>query len=224
MKILSISDTHGLHKLVPKNWLIPADTIVHAGDISNRGYIEEAKQFLDWFESLDYKNKIFIAGNHDWGFETHPDKIKELLENYPSVTYLQDTGVEIDGIKFWGSPQTPYFHNWAFNCARNDWDAKSYNKPLISHYRDMAPMDINVLITHGPPYGIGDFVPYGKGEHVGCKDLLDKIHNMPDLKLHISGHIHCGYGERFRDGKNFINAATCDEQYQVTQTPILYEI
>ena len=224
MKILCLSDTHSRHNRIPKEWLIPADTIVHAGDTCNAGYLQEAKDFLDWFESLDYKNKIFVAGNHDWVFESHPDIIKELLKKYPSITYLQDSGVEIDGIKFWGSPQTPYFHNWAFNCARNDADALTYNKPVISHYWDMAPMDTNVFITHGPPYGIGDFVPYSGGENVGCKDLLDKIHNMPNLKLHVSGHIHCGYGEVFKDGKHFINAATCDEQYQVTQKPILYEI
>lgn len=224
MKILTLSDTHSLHKRIPKDWLVPADVIVHAGDICNRGYLQETKEFLDWYEMLDYEHKIFICGNHDWCFETHPDKVKELLENYPSITYLQDSGIEIDGVKFWGSPQTPYFYNWAFNCARNDADALLYNKPVISHYWDMIPSDTNVLITHGPPKGIGDFVPYRGGGNVGCEDLLTKCYNLNDLKLHVSGHIHCGYGGVFKDGKYYVNAAVCDEEYQVTQEPIIYEI
>ncbi len=224
MKILCLSDTHGLHKRIPKEWLVEADVIVHAGDICNHGYLGEAIDFLIWFEQLEYKHKIFVAGNHDWCFETHPEKIKETLKEFPSITYLQDSGVEIDGVKFWGSPQTPYFFNWAFNCARNDQDALTYNKPVISHYWDKIPLDTNVLVTHGPPYGIGDFVPYKGGDNVGCKDLLDKIHNLPDLKLNVFGHIHYSYGGGFRDGKYFVNAAVCDEKYKVTQQPILYEI
>lgn len=224
MKILTISDTHSLHHKIQKDYFVDADMIIHAGDCTNVGYLEEIKTFLEWFDSLPYKYKIFTAGNHDFGFEQKPDEVRKLLDNYPNIIYLQDSNIEIEGIKIHGSPQTPYFHNWAFNCARNQQDSLNYKKPLIKQYWDMIPSDTNVLITHGPPYGIGDFVPYNGGEFVGCKDLLDTIYNLPDLKLHVSGHIHCGYGKIFKDNKMFINASCCNERYNPIQKPIIFEI
>jgi hypothetical protein len=36
--------------------------IIHAGDISLAGKPDEIQDFIDWFSSLRYKYKIFIAG------------------------------------------------------------------------------------------------------------------------------------------------------------------
>ena len=224
MKILSLSDTHGLHNRIPNDWFIEADVLVHSGDVSNMGYIQEIKDFLSWFDKLNYKHKIFIAGNHDFGFQTNSEMIKQMLLDYPSIKYLQDEELIIDEYKFYGSPQTPYFHNWAFNCARDSQESKTYNKPLIKEYWDKIPLDTEILITHGPPYGIGDFVPYNNGQFVGCKDLLDKIYQLDKLKAHIFGHIHYSYGTIIKNNIQFINASTCNEQYQVIQKPILIEI
>ena len=85
----------------------------------------------------------------------------------------------------------------------------------------MIPSDTDILITHGPAYGRGDFVG---GEHVGCKDLLDTIVTKINPKVHIAGHIHCGYGESFAGNTHFINAATLNESYMVTNKPIIFEI
>jgi 3',5'-cyclic AMP phosphodiesterase CpdA len=90
MKITFISDTHNKHHEVTS--LLPGgDLIIHSGDISSMGYKHEIQQFLKWFNGLDnYTHKIFIAGNHDWGFQKSPDMCSELMETYPKVTYLQD--------------------------------------------------------------------------------------------------------------------------------------
>lgn len=224
LKILCISDTHGLHNKIPKEYFVEADMIIHAGDCTNQGYLEEINQFLIWLDKLDYKYKIFIAGNHDFGFQDKSEIVKEYLKCYPNITYLEDDEVVIEGIKFYGSPQTPYFYNWAFNCARNQQDSLLYNKPLIKPYWDKIPLDTNVLITHGPPYGIGDFVPYRNGEHVGCRDLLDKIYSLEQLKYNIYGHIHYSYGELISNKVNFINASCCTESYEPINKPILIEI
>lgn len=215
MGLICLSDTHGLHNKIPKEWLIEADTIVHAGDCTNRGYLQELKQFLDWFSSLNYKNKILISGNHDFCFQTHPVEVEILLKEYPSVTYLQDSGCTIDGINFWGSPWQPEFYQWAFNLQRGN---------EIQQKWDLIPKTTDVLITHGPPYGIGDFVPYRGGEYVGCKDLLDTITTKLSIKAHICGHIHYSYGVVHKNNINFINAATCNEAYEVINKPILIEV
>lgn len=215
MSLLCLSDTHGLHNKIPKEWLIEADAIVHAGDCTNRGHLQELKQFLEWFSSLNYKNKILISGNHDFCFQTHPVEVEILLKEYPSVTYLQDSGCTIDGINFWGSPWQPEFHQWAFNLQRGK---------EIQDKWDLIPKTTDVLITHGPPYGIGDFVPYRGGEYVGCKDLLDTITTKLDIKAHICGHIHYSYGVVHKNNISFINASVCNEAYEVINKPILIEV
>ena len=218
MKILCISDTHTKHDQII-NPLInnpdrDIDTIVCAGDVSSRGYKQEIKQFLDWYSKLKFENKILIAGNHDFFFEQgQPEDIAELLANYPSVTYLNDSGVEIDGIKFWGSPVQPWFFNWAFNRV---------DRTIIKHW-DMIPLDTDVLITHGPIKGFVDRTR--GGEHVGCPYLLEKVMELKDLKLHVCGHIHEAYGEHtFVNGAKFVNASVLNLNYTMAHNPILIEI
>lgn len=217
MKLLCISDTHGLHNKIPKEWMVEADVLIHAGDICGRGALREVKQFLDWFNSFkQYKSKIFIAGNHDGCFQTHPNEIKELLKQYPSIIYLQDSEILIEGIKFYGSPWQPEFNQWAFNLPRGEKIAEKWS---------LIPKDTDVLITHGPTYGIGDYVPYKGGEFVGCKDLSNTVFaKLTQLKAHIYGHIHFSYGKVDNSCKQFINASVCNESYMVVNEPILIEL
>jgi len=214
MKILTISDTHTKHNQIPLEWLEPADMIIHAGDISSMGSLREIENFCNWFDRLDqYNHKIFIAGNHDWGFQEKPEQVMEIVNSYKTIKYLKDSFVVCDGVKIYGSPWQPEFYNWAFNLKRG---AKLQEK------WDLIPLDTDILITHGPAYGYGDFVP--NGENVGCENLLDTIVTKVNPKVHIAGHIHCGYGESFAHGTHFINAATLNESYMVTNKPIIFEI
>ena len=214
MKILTISDTHTKHNQIPLEWLEPADVIIHAGDISSMGSLSEIESFCYWFDRLDqYDHKIFIAGNHDWGFQEKPEQVMEIVNSYKTIKYLKDSSVVCDGVKIYGSPWQPEFYNWAFNLKRG---AKLQEK------WDLIPLDTDILVTHGPAYGYGDFVP--NGENVGCSNLLDTIITKVNPKVHIAGHIHSGYGESFAHGTHFINAATLNESYMVTNKPIIFEI
>ena len=112
MRIISISDTHGLHE----NLDIPdGDVLVHAGDMTSRGRLTQIEGFNKWISSFPHKNKIVISGNHDWGFQKQSKQARELLT---SCIYLQDESIEIEGVKFYGSPWQPEFINWAFNLLR----------------------------------------------------------------------------------------------------------
>lgn len=214
MKIITISDTHTKHNQIPLEWLEPADMIIHAGDISSRGSLSEIESFCYWFSKLDqYKHKIFIAGNHDWGFQEKPEQVMEIVNSYKTIKYLQDSSIVCDGVKIYGSPWQPEFYNWAFNLKRG---------AEIQEKWDLIPLDTDILITHGPADGYGDFLL--NGDNVGCKDLLDTIVTKVNPKVHIAGHIHCGYGESFAHGTHFINAATLNEQYMVSNKPIIFEI
>jgi len=218
MKLLIISDTHGKHlEISPKYVSNPNNdisTIICCGDISTRGYRHEIVYFLDWYSKLPFKNKILIAGNHDFYFERAPlDDISKLLSEYPSIIYLNDSGVEIDGIKFWGSPVTPYFYNWAFNRLGTD---------ICPHW-DMIPSDTQVLITHGPIRGYLDRTI--KGDYAGCPYLLEKVVSLKNLSISCWGHIHEAYGIfKLADGKTLVNASVLDEKYEVVNKPIEIEI
>lgn len=203
MKIVCISDTHGLHNQVK----VPdGDLLIHAGDLTNSGTYKEAISALNWISNLPHKHKVVIAGNHDFCFEKGSMPIPD------GVTYLENSGVEIEGFKIWGSPITPWFRDWAFNRHRGE---------EIKKYWDMIPDDTNILITHGPPEGFGDMNLEGKT--VGCKDLLFRIEQLNDLNLHIFGHIHEGYGNYGFFG-GFINACVVNRFYQVVNKPIEVEL
>lgn len=224
MKIVTLSDTHNRHAEI-KN--IPeADIIIHSGDATNRGGISEVEDFLKWYGNLNYKHRIFIPGNHDFLFEKQPEFSKKLCDKY-GVNLLIDESIKIDGYKIWGSPHTPWFHNWAFNKARTPVEAALYKCAEIFPYWQMIPDDIDILITHGPPYGILDELTYKdcapKGEFIGCMDLANEIKRIKPM-IHIFGHIHCGYGEFHKDGISYYNSSICDESYYPSNVPHLIEI
>ena len=215
MRITFISDTHSKHKQVT-NSLPGGDLIVHAGDMSSQGYKHEIQEFLKWYNNLDnYTNKIFIAGNHDWGFQNEPNMCKELLDFYNKVTYLQDN-MELIGedyqtaVKVWGSPWQPEFYNWAFNLPRQGEELKAK--------WDMIPMNTDILITHGPAWGNVDTVE-GEGNSLVCELLAERI-KVVKPKIHVCGHIHTGYGYVFDGDTHYINASVLDERYYYTQKPL----
>src|SRR5271154_3500741 len=95
------------------------DILIHAGDVSGHGDLKEIVPFLDWFAAQDYVHKILVPGNHDFAFESHPDILSKLCKTR-GIILLNDSGVTLDGIKIWGSPVQPWFHDWAFNRQRGE--------------------------------------------------------------------------------------------------------
>lgn len=208
MRIVAISDTHGQHDRLN----LPAgDLLIHAGDVSNKGEDFEIIKFLDWFDRQKFKSKILIAGNHDFYFERHTEE--EIQNSLPANTfYLKDTGIEIDKIKFWGSPITPWFMNWAFNRRRGH---------EIARHWDLIPTDTDVLITHGPMFRRLD--KNKEGQHVGCKNLFLKSQEL-NLKFHIFGHIHESYGTMERQNVKFLNASVVNDRYELVNSPLIFDI
>jgi Icc-related predicted phosphoesterase len=215
MKITFISDTHGLHSHYTSkaygNLLGEGDILVHAGDISNIGKESEIKNFLDWFSNTDYTHKVFIAGNHDWGFT----KIDDIDQEYKDkgVVYLCDSSVTIEGLKFYGTPWQPEFYNWAFNLPRNGNELKSK--------WDLIPDDTDILITHGPPWSILDVVP--TGAPVGCEFLYDRVLEVRPL-INVFGHIHSSYGQKTLNGIEYLNASLLGENYLPKNLPIKIDL
>ena len=197
-----------MHRQVP----VPGgDLLIHAGDCLGVGTLEELEDLNDWLGSLPHRHKILIAGNHDWCFQNEPDVAQTRVTN---ATYLCDSGVDIGGTRFWGSPWTPVFFHWAFNLDRG--------QPLAERWA-LIPPDTDVLITHGPPAGILDNVLTGTGEQsVGCEELRSAVDRLRP-RLHVFGHIHEGHGQRELGGSLFINASTCTGAFRPLNPPVVID-
>jgi predicted phosphohydrolase len=189
------------------------EVLIHAGDATTAGTPDEVDRFLGWFASHPHPHKILIAGNHDWLFMRDPDLALRLLEKHPSITYLQDSGVEIQGVKFWGAPWQPAFMNWAFNLPRGGQGLRDV--------WDLIPPDTNVVITHGPPHGVLDQA-HG-GPHLGCEELMLRLATIKP-RLHIFGHIHGGFGVAESHSTLHVNASTCTEAYRSVNRPIVLDL
>lgn len=204
MIIDCISDLHGHY---PK--LEGGDLLLVCGDLTARDLPKQMAEFILWLKDQPYRKKILIAGNHD-GF------IYKNLDWYSSWTndfiYLEDSGIEFEGLKVWGSPWTPTFLNWHFMKDRGD--------PIKEKW-DLIPEDTDILITHGPPFGVQDFVNKRTGCQ-GCEMLRDAILRiMP--RLHVFGHIHESPGVCAFNGILCVNASIMDEHYRPKNKPIRIE-
>jgi Icc-related predicted phosphoesterase len=208
LRFIAISDTHGRHRSLK---LPKGDAILHLGDITYQGDRCEVEDFLNWFSRLNYTYKIFIAGNHDFFMEKAKAAVlKKMIPD--EVIYLRDNATEINGLHIWGSPVTPWFFNWAFNKRRG--------APMKRHW-DQIPANTDILMTHGPAYGILDMVI--NEQHVGCKDLLSKVMEIKP-KVHLFGHIHESYGSFTTETTRFFNCCLLNESYELVHRPVVFDI
>jgi Icc-related predicted phosphoesterase len=208
LKFVAISDTHCRHY----NLKLPkGDVLIHAGDVTYRGRQDEVEDFLKWFREQPFRYKVFIAGNHDFFFQkTKKETLEKMIPR--EVIYLNDSGIELEGIKLWGSPITPFFFDWAFNRLRG---------ATINKHWKLIPPDTDILITHGPVFGILDTVMNDR--HVGCKDLLIKVKEVKP-KVHVCGHIHESYGKIRKNETLFINACVLNESYEFINPPLTFQL
>ena len=185
MKILHISDTHSFHHMIPDERFEGIDVVVHSGDCSNwrdpYRNREEVLNFIEWYQSIPVKHKIYVAGNHDTSIERKLVTPADFAQ--ADITYLENATTTIDGVVFYGSPITPTFGDWAFMKAR-DKTHEVWQK--IPEYTD-------VLIVHGPPKGIRDLSYDRQNNLEMCGDvsLMKRCYALKDtLKLVCFGHIH----------------------------------
>jgi Icc-related predicted phosphoesterase len=192
MKIWHIGDTHSYHRLLkaPNN----IDMVIHSGDFSNYYDVyknePEARDFLNWYASLDIKHKILIAGNHDaLAFRWNTD-FRKLCKDL-NIIYLENESVIVDGIKIWGSPHTPQFGDWYF----------MKNRSKLDKVWQTIPNDSDIVVVHTPPKGVLDlsYDRFHTLEMCGCNALKKRMLKIQP-KLCLFGHIH--------NNKDIINAGT----------------
>ena len=223
MKIVMISDLHGtLPDTVPE-----CDVLTIAGDVSpcygrypyHKIWMKD--NFNHWLKDQPARNIVGVAGNHDEAL------MDDDFANSLHWDYLKDSSVIIDHVKFYGHPWTKLFCDWYFQLDDISLAVKN----------NMIPDDTDVLITHGPPYGVLDVVQgvdvmvrgRRESEYLGDKSLKRRVNELPNLKLHTFGHIHSSHGVRpptvlSEHNTTFVNAAVLDERYQPGYKVIEMEI
>jgi len=207
-RIVCISDTHNRQESfdVPEG-----DLLIHAGDLTGRGTEAEVEAAVEWLESLPHRDKILIAGNHDFYFERENARARALVRE---AVYLQDSEITVQGLRIWGSPWQPWFGDWAFNLPRGQ---KLHEK------WERIPEGIDILVTHGPPMGTLDRTV--TGEAVGCEELRDRLAAMAKPpRLHVFGHIHEGRGILKTERTTFVNASACDVGYRPVNRAVVIEL
>lgn len=192
VRIVAVADTHSQHQRMR----VPdGDVLIHAGDLTHGGTYEQLEKAATWMRGLPHKEKVVIAGNHDFGLQDQPEVMRPLFEG---LTYLQDEAATVCGLRIWGSPWQPEFFNWAFNLPRG--------AALDEKWRHI-PEGLDVLVTHGPPHGYGDRIY--DGSRVGCADLLRHC-RAKKPRLHLFGHIHEDRGEWTEGEVRFINVTVAE--------------
>jgi Icc-related predicted phosphoesterase len=206
LRLVLLSDTHQLHREVE----VPdGDVLIHAGDFTMFSKSMSAiGDFNTWLGELPLRHKIVVPGNHEFFLEADPSQ-RSLLSN---ATVLINEGIEIDGLRIWGSPVTPLYGG-AFGLSSAADRRRVYAR---------IPEDTDVLITHGPPFGILDSSP-DSGLHSGCRELFDAVMRLRP-KLHVFGHVHGGHGIFQTDQTTFVNAALLGIHGDLDKSPLVFQM
>jgi Icc-related predicted phosphoesterase len=225
MLIDCISDLHGHY---PK--LDGGDLLIVAGDLTATDTKDELLYFHQWISAQNYKKSIIIAGNHDntcikgYPFYNRPFAVEGCVMPYNDIEYLCDSGTEFEGLKIWGSPWTRNFVGMNPHCKAFSLDTEEE----LAEKWALIPDDVDILITHSPPYGILDSVrnnPNSIPDSAGSRSLMDwmatKWKVLEGVKINVFGHIHEHGGKRGSlNMVQFINASHVNERYQPVNAPI----
>jgi hypothetical protein len=206
MKIWFISDTHNLHEQL----IVPTgiDIVIHCGDESETRLPalneSESRRFFEWYSQLPIPTKLFIPGNHSTAIESGLIQDRD----FPNVHFLIHDIWSSQGIQVFGSPYTPMFFDWAYMKPRAELD------PIWQ----AIPSGIDILVTHGPPKGVGDLtcdMNTRAPVHVGSRSLRTHVDQRIKPKIHAFGHIHDepkfqNSGIRELGATTFVNCSCCD--------------
>lgn len=219
-KIVAISDLHGQLPEIPEcNLLLIAGDLCPVYDHSvlfQERWLKD--NFYPWLRSLQrtgiVEYIVYVAGNHDFIFEREPFRLAPLT-GIEKIYYLEESSVTVDGLKIYGLPDQLPFGEWAFNTSEADLKDK-YSR---------IPQDVDVLISHGPPYGFGDrsLDWHGTKKLVnnGSLSLRERIDDLqPRPRLVVYGHIHEGYGRYQLGDSILLNASLMNEHYKLVNAPL----
>jgi Icc-related predicted phosphoesterase len=225
IRCLALSDSHNFHFLF-KHKFPSIDILIHAGDFTMEGGIAELLDFNKFLLNFPAEtHKIIVTGNHELTLDPqnkhyNGNSLQILSANVQNLHYLVDSSIDLFGYEFYGSPFIPSINlndEWAFSLPRG---CDELNSKWLN-----IPAGVDILITHTPPLGYGDFDKITK-EHCGDYALLQCVTKKVKPKFHIFGHIHEGYGAQTDGLTNYLNVASCKWNYNPNKLnrPIVFDL
>ncbi|KAJ7253765.1 Metallo-dependent phosphatase-like protein, partial [Mycena haematopus] len=240
-RFVLLSDTHTRRCDVPNG-----DVLLHSGDLTERGTLDELKSTMEWLYALPHPVKIIIAGNHDeivdreWyeasyesDFRTLPrsdgaatpvpaEVVLELLKGPQAVAaniiYLEGEEYRFK-VQDGGKEWSVYGSPWTPYWG--DWAFGYEKEDAEAVVSKIAKTDI--LLTHGPPRNILDLTL--NKARAGCPALSAVVQKLKP-KLHVFGHIHearGAYVHRWKHDSDELpraqNATQLGEPDEETETP-----
>lgn len=209
MDIILTSDLHGN---LPDMSQYSGDMLIIAGDICpnfkwNR-FDDRMHQlnwltqiFLPWCATIKVNHILICGSNHDFCFQDTIKDAKDILNYDSRIEILIDKPTLIGDKRAYFTPWIPYMEYWAYTA----------NPEKMKLYREVIPNNIQILISHCPPYGILDEV-----NHYGCKILLDRIQQLPKLEQVWFGHCHEDGGKEVEiGGIKYINLSNSIKKIKI---------
>lgn len=208
MKLVIISDTHGRHEDLGR---LSGDVLVHCGDMESLFRTDDraVAQMDAWFGRQRFDHILCTGGNHDLAIEQRLRAGDH--QPFRNATFLNDTGLTIDGVKFHGAPWVPDLDTHAFFA----------NSQALHMAWSKIPGDVDVLITHTPPAGMLDIS--SRGLTLGCPHLAERLKSLRPT-LHCFGHVHASSGQRKCRGVTYINASSVNSNFEIANPPFEFEI
>ena len=225
VRLVFVSDTHSQLSDVE---LPEGDILIHTGDITfcARGGLTTLQEFNEQLAALPFEHKIVIAGNHDRRLEQLGRfQARQLLT---SAHYLENSGVRLCGLHFWGSPFSVGRKRRSSNRAFQY--SEEFEKTRLWRY---VPNDIDVLLTHGSAResvhlgaAIARTQPYVHGhghEHEFHGATLEWSGGGGPPPSGAGGGAGGGTGGK-RPHLVTVNAAICNLQYEAVQLPVTVDL
>lgn len=205
VRLVLMGDTHELHRECD---LPDGDILIHTGDFSMMSRSFAAiEDFDEWLGELPHRFKLVVPGNHEFALEDSARR--GLISN---ARLLINESVEVMGLKIWGSPVTPLC-GAAFGLISDRDRARLYNQ---------IPEDTDIVVTHGPPYGVLDQAP-SSGHHEGCHQLLAAMQRVKP-RLHVFGHVHGCFGRMDTPETLFANVALLGSDGSLSNQPVVLQM
>lgn len=230
VRYVAISDTHLLHSDVK----LPAsgDVLIHCGDIfvEDRGGINDVngrwQTLLDDFniwlgkQADTFEHRLVTGGNHDKILEELGESsVQDRLHNGTYVSGGAATikvGAAKPHLVYLSAASRRYGDNGGNFAFQYSTDQAA--EEMWSEVPSAGKVD--VLVTHGPPLGMLD----GPSKNAGCPVLLRHVKERIRPRVHVFGHWHANPGSERVGDTVFVNAATIDFDYAITNPPVVFDL
>lgn len=170
MKILAVSDEEcaALWDHYVPGQLKQYDLILSCGDLK--------ASYLSFLVTMARCPLLYVHGNHDDRYDREPPE---------GCDCIDDRMVIYNGVRILGLGGSPWYRPGKYQYTEDEME-KRIKKLRFLLWRHKG---VDIVVTHAPPFGVGDLPDRAHQGFTCLRALLDKY--KPQYLLH--GHVHLRY-------------------------------